>query len=925
MKNRLPLRAYRYAATVAAAGLLTAPLLLATTGSAAGDPETPAQRCQRQTAEYNAAMDTAWRAAHPGQEPTGNEWPPFVCHDIPTPSVSTLPHLPTDLPPGDGGGNGGTGGEPAPERTHHYEGFDRPDSEYRQDMGLGAPRTGLAERMGTGEPTDTTGPSAGDTARSNVREVTPWDTTVTGDNGASRDVRVVDTPDGPAVITDDGTATGEILTTDTVTGVTGVIRQDGLEGRQLTDPTNSNNGRADGTDRNDADDTSSAASTSAAVPAPGVDDTADEAAGGDGDNETGGLPVGPLGAGGALAGAAGAILADRRRRDGAHRGDINWGNGREQSLLLLEGPDSPREHRFDMDVPDGGQMVKNPDGSVDILDADGNVVEHVKAPWAYDALGRPVDTHFEVDNETGELVQIVDPDRTTLLPILADPDKEKNEPLKPGDPEFVGPVLAEDAESQKEAREDAGYVPTPGEAQDSRFPDGPPEPDPEEQRQDNNNLSIAANSNQNPADVEPDPVPEPAPVPEPEPYTPEQVDDNNALAAAANSNANPAGRSDDADDQDAAGTVPQSGGTANQPELTDAPSEYGDQVVKDENGAYDIDPLGLDEDSEVTRFEDGSAQIEDADGNVTRYIPAPAGGGDGGGNYIESVRYDEANNETTQVMMQNGQRTEVTKPGKPDTAAPEGSPEALGALGTIPSTPPTVMADRNEPRADPPIAGESVPGAGPINPADPPAVVNHPGQNSADVYPGDGQQPVRVNPETGEQIGLGTTENPQQGPFVPRTFEWAPDTIDNSPTGAGVPDAGQALPDDSIAEGIVTGVGGAGQGMEINERRNENYGRHAKPHVPSEAEDLVRRAGRAAGPIGAAQAIYSIASVDNPVEQTGREGISAGFSTAGAAGFGIVGGAIAGPPGAIALGAVGGVAGDWFGDKVGNWLIGEEG
>jgi hypothetical protein len=403
-------RLRRYAAGLAAAGLLSTPLLLASTGSAAA--ETPEQRCQRQTAEYNTAMDTAWRAAHPGQQPTGNEWPPFVCRDIPTPT------------PPPGGGNGGS--QPAPERTHQYEGFDRPDSEYQQDMnlgGLGGPRTGLSERMGTAEPTDTTGPSASDTARSNVRDVVPWNTTITDDNGNTRDVQVVDTPDGPAVITDNGTATGEILTTDTATGVTSVTRQDGLQGRQLTDPTN--NGRADGTDRDDAEDTSRAASTSAAIPAPGVDDTADEAAGGDGDNETGGLPVGPLGAGGALAGAAGAILADRRRRDGAHRGDINWGNGREQSLLLLEGPDSPREHRFDMDVPEGGQMVKNPDGSVDVLDADGNVVEHVKAPWAYDASGRPVETYYEVDNETGELVQIVDPDRTTLLPILADPDKSK--------------------------------------------------------------------------------------------------------------------------------------------------------------------------------------------------------------------------------------------------------------------------------------------------------------------------------------------------------------------------------------------------------------------------------------------------------------------------------------------------------------------
>ncbi|MGP9761297.1 hypothetical protein ACT3UN_16520, partial [Corynebacterium sp. AOP12-C2-36] len=275
--------------------------------------------------------------------------------------------------------------------------------------------------------------------RSNVRQVIPWNTTVTDDNGDSRQVRVVDTPDGPAVVADDGTATGEVLTTDTDSGVTSTTRRDGLEGRQLTDP---DTARAESADDTDTTPTSEAAPAGtsgdhAANGANGANGT-----GGDGDQggSGGDLPVGPLGAGGATAGGVGALLAQRaargRRRDGAHRGDINWGNGREQSLILLEGPDSPREHRFDMDVPAGGQMVKNPDGSVDVLDADGNVVEHVKAPWAYDALGRPVETYYEVDNETGELVQVVDPDRTSVLPILADPDKQKSEPLKPSDPGF---------------------------------------------------------------------------------------------------------------------------------------------------------------------------------------------------------------------------------------------------------------------------------------------------------------------------------------------------------------------------------------------------------------------------------------------------------------------------------------------------------
>jgi hypothetical protein len=933
-------RLRRYVAGLAATGLLSTPLLLATTGSAVADQETPAERCQRQTAEYNAAMDAAWRAAHPGQEPTGNEWPPFVCHDIPTPT------LPPGPPPsgGDGGDGAGGAGDPAPGRTHHYQGFDRPEGQYRQDMdlgGLGSPRTGLAERMGAGGPgaaTDTTRPSAGDTARSNVPRVVPWETTVTDDNGDSRQVRVVDTPDGPAVVTDDGTATGEVLTTDTDSGVTSTTRRDGLAGRQLTDP---DTARAESTDDTDTSPTSEAAPAGTSGDHAANGGNGSNGTGGDGDQggSGGDLPVGPLGAGGLLAGAAGAILADRRRRDGTHRGDINWGNGREQSLILLEGPDSPREHRFDMDVPDGGQMVKNPDGSVDVLDADGNVVEHVKAPWAFDALGRPVETHFEVDNETGELVQIVDPDRTSVLPILADPDKQKSEPLKPSDPGFVGPVLAEDAQAQKEAREAAGYVPTPGEAQDPRFPDGPPEPDPEQQRRDNNNLSIAANSNQNPADVPQTPTP--APAPQPAPYTPEQIEDNNALAAAANSNQNPADidNASGASGADATRNAPpvgagvstpkdpdpdgRTGGTANQAPLTEAPSEYGHHVTKNPDGAYDIDPLGLDEGSQVTRFDDGSAQIEEDNGNITRYIPAPEDGGEGGGNFAESIHYDAATDQTTQVMIQNGQRTEVTKPGRPDSAAPEGSPEASGALGTIPTNPQGVFVDPNTPRADPAIAGQAVRDVGPINPADPPSVVNHPGQNSADVSPGDGQQSVRVNPQTGEQIGLGTTDNPKEGPFVPRTFDWVPDTINNAPAVDEPSGTGEVLPDNSIPEGIVTGLGGAGQGLETNQHHQENYGRHAKPHVPSRAEDLIQRGGRVAGPVGIAQAGYNIVSADDPVEQATREGISTGFSTVGAASFGFVGGAVAGPPGAIALGALGGIAGDWFGDTVGNWLIGE--
>ena len=280
--------------------------------------------------------------------------------------------------------------------------------------------------------------------------------------------------------------------------------------------------------------------------------------------------------------------------------------------------------------------------------------------------------------------------------------------------------------------------------------------------------------------------------------------------------------------------------------------------------------------------------------------------------------------------MQNGQRTEVTKPGRPDTAAPEGSPEALGALGTIPTNPPTVMADRNEPRADPPISGESVPGVGPINPADPPSVVDHPGQNSADVYPGDGQQPVRVNPQTGEQIGLGTTDNPQQGPIVPRTFEWVPDTIDNSPSAAdpAAMDPGAAVAGPGAGDVALGAASGAASAAD---RANNADGRNGKPVGAHRQDTAAERASRSIGgkvptralgfagdAVTGAQAVSD--AIDDPDHAGGAFGRGLGAVGGGFGGAYIGGaiGALGGPLAPVTVplgGAIGGVIGGEAGQR----------
>lgn len=236
-------------------------------------------------------------------------------------------------------------------------------------------------------------------------------------------------------------------------------------------------------------------------------------------------------------------------------------DGDRQRFVLLADETSDREHRFDMDVPEGGQMVKNPDGSVDVLDADGNVVNHVKAPWAYDATGRPVETYYEVDNDTGEIVQHIDPDRTTVFPVLADPEETAQQQRKNDaemasrQPGFIGPVTAEDRAGQERNKE-------------------------RQRQQANENLRVASNSNQDPAKVKPS---APAAQPQHQPVLAQQ--DSPRTPNASNLQPN------------------------------------GDVVMQYEDGAYDVHPG---EDRQLVDNPGGSpATAPVGGGDVTTYEPLP--------------------------------------------------------------------------------------------------------------------------------------------------------------------------------------------------------------------------------------------------------------------------------------------------------------
>lgn len=81
-------------------------------------------------------------------------------------------------------------------------------------------------------------------------------------------------------------------------------------------------------------------------------------------------------------------------------------------------PDASAPTRYTFDIG-GATPVLAEDGSVELLDADGALVGLAGAPWATDAHGQPVATHYEVDGRS--LVQVVAPEGA-VFPVVADPD-----------------------------------------------------------------------------------------------------------------------------------------------------------------------------------------------------------------------------------------------------------------------------------------------------------------------------------------------------------------------------------------------------------------------------------------------------------------------------------------------------------------------
>lgn len=91
-----------------------------------------------------------------------------------------------------------------------------------------------------------------------------------------------------------------------------------------------------------------------------------------------------------------------------------------RAIFTIETSDVDPLFEFEFEVPGSAEIVESEDGALTVLDANGDMLLYVGAPWAVDATGIPVDTWYEV--EDGKIFQYVDHlARLYEYPVIADP------------------------------------------------------------------------------------------------------------------------------------------------------------------------------------------------------------------------------------------------------------------------------------------------------------------------------------------------------------------------------------------------------------------------------------------------------------------------------------------------------------------------
>jgi len=93
--------------------------------------------------------------------------------------------------------------------------------------------------------------------------------------------------------------------------------------------------------------------------------------------------------------------------------------GSVQVVTVISEPSAPTDYVYDFALADSQRLEMQDDGSVLVLNADGSFRGGIAAPWAIDAAGEAVPTHYEISGST--LTQVVNHDAAFAYPVVADP------------------------------------------------------------------------------------------------------------------------------------------------------------------------------------------------------------------------------------------------------------------------------------------------------------------------------------------------------------------------------------------------------------------------------------------------------------------------------------------------------------------------
>ncbi|WP_290471296.1 hypothetical protein [Leifsonia sp. 71-9] len=94
-------------------------------------------------------------------------------------------------------------------------------------------------------------------------------------------------------------------------------------------------------------------------------------------------------------------------------------DGRVQIATTIRDASAPHAYIYPLALPAEQSLKLEADGSVSITNTNGDMVGFIPAPWAKDATGGNVPTHFEISGN--QLTQIVDFTANTAFPVVADP------------------------------------------------------------------------------------------------------------------------------------------------------------------------------------------------------------------------------------------------------------------------------------------------------------------------------------------------------------------------------------------------------------------------------------------------------------------------------------------------------------------------